>query len=210
MIFRWYSPFPLPASVVEELVAVGGIRWDPPPSGHQESGPPLLLLYPAPHGALSPPAALLAGYRELLERAPSGHLCHLERLQGHPPARWPDLAQGTLPPPSPEDGAALTTPEPLRCLVTLALVRERPAVLDAYLDLELAGDLGGSAPDSDYQERLRRAIPLDALVAALEDGRPAQDLAQARQEAEALRQQLQQAYEELEHRRGTAAVPGAP
>ena len=114
MMFRWYSPFALPPSVVEELLAVGGIPWDPSEAPQQEGEIPLLLLYAAPHGVLSAAAAALEGYRGLLELAGAGHLCHVERLQGLLAAAWPDLAQGSVAPPPPEGGPPLGTPDPLR------------------------------------------------------------------------------------------------
>ncbi|MFN9620972.1 MAG: hypothetical protein ACK55X_14810, partial [Synechococcaceae cyanobacterium] len=198
MSFRYHCPFSLPAPLVADLQTAGGVSWNPTmPPGPEPS--PLLLLYPPPHGALQERSALLAGYRQLLELAAAGQLCHLERLQRLPPEAWPALAGGALPALPSANAPALAAPEPLRALVTQAWLREEPAVLDAYLDLELSADLGGSAPDSDYLERLRLATPSDLLLAALEDNRLARELADSRQERESLQQELHRLYEELEH-----------
>jgi len=167
-MFRWFSPFALPQQVIEQLSASGGRIWSPEDEAPDaETAAPLLVIYPPPHAALGPPAVLLAGYQKVHALKAEGHLLHLERLLAHPVETWNSLLSSeplSLPP-----SFSLEQPAPFQALITLALLRERPALLDAYLDLELSSDLGGSPPDSEYVRRLRESSSVAALLDALHD-----------------------------------------
>jgi chromosome segregation ATPase len=194
-MFRWFSPFVLPQQAIEKLAAAGGQAQSLEEAGREDNlESPLLLIYPPPHGALGPPELLLNGYRRLLRLASRGQLIHLERLWNLPIENGKSLV-GSEPPTT---LASLEQPAPLQALVTLALLREVPALLDAYLDLELSSQLGGSQPDSDYLIRLREASPVEALLASLHDDRQEQNLARLQEENQSIREQLNHGYEELE------------
>ena len=219
-MFRWHCPFTLPEPFVDLLRDSGGIRWDPAPGPHTAETAPLLLLYPAPHSALEESAELLSGYRELAKLAPQGCLLHVERLRSLPLDSWsgeklaaPGQLSTTANQPAPREPASLEQPEPLIALVTLALLRDRSAILDAYLDLELAGELVASRPDTDYLGRLRQASGIERLLSALrtrEDDRERlfegkrlgeevnRQMEERQREFEELKQTSQTAYSELE------------
>jgi hypothetical protein len=168
-MFRWFSPFHLPQQVLEQLSAAGGCTWSADDGGapEAETETSLLVIYPPPHAALGPPEVLLEGYQKLHTLKFEVHLLHLERLLAHPVENWKSLLSLEPPPLSPS--FCLEKPAPLQALITLALIRELPALLDAYLDLELASDLGGSRPDTDYVPRLRESSSAQALLKALHD-----------------------------------------
>ncbi|MEY4807333.1 MAG: hypothetical protein RLZZ206_1722 [Cyanobacteriota bacterium] len=167
-MFRWFSPFALPQQVLEQLSASGGCIWSPEEGAPEaETATSLLVIYPPPHAALGPTALLLAGYQKLHALKAKGHLLHLERLLAHPVETWNRLFSPESPPLPPS--FSLEKPAPLQALITLALLRERPTLLDAYLDLELSSDLGGSPPDSEYALRLRESSSVEALLDALHD-----------------------------------------
>jgi DNA repair exonuclease SbcCD ATPase subunit len=175
-MFRWHCPFKLPEPIVDLLQASGGTRWDPShqPPAEPESG--LLLLYPPPHAALGDPSEMLAGYQQLVDLKSQGVLVQVERLRTQPMGFWcpemfgsSDQALETVKQADQSMPEVLEQPEPLTALVTLALLRQKPAILDAYLDFELAGRLGGSLPDSDYLGRLRLASGIKPLLNALRE-----------------------------------------
>jgi len=201
-MFRWFSPFALPQQVLEQLSASGGCIWSPEEGAPEaDTATSLLVIYPPPHAALGPPALQLAGYQKLHALKAKGHLLHLERLLAHPVETWNRLFSPESPPLPPS--FSLEKPAPLQALITLALLRERPALLDAYLDLELSSDLGGSPPDSEYALRLRESSSVEALLDALHDeaeqheSRQQQDQKAAQQE-KGVRAELESRARELE------------
>jgi chromosome segregation ATPase len=201
-MFRWFSPFALPQQVLEQLSASGGCIWSPEEGAPEaETATSLLVIYPPPHAALGPPALLLAGYQKLHALRAEGHLLHLERLLAHPVGTWNRLFSPEPPPLPPS--FSLEKPAPLQALITLALLRERPALLDAYLDLELSSDLGGSPPDSEYALRLRESSSVEALLDALRDEAEQHERRQqqeqlAAQQEKGVRAELESRARELE------------
>jgi hypothetical protein len=163
---HWFSPFPLPEIVVVQLEQAG---LEPLTELSVEQEEPVLLLYNTPDRLLATTdlegSALLDGYRTLLEapatspRLTVWRLAALDAgqlgkiLSGDPP---PDFS-ANLPPPE---------PEPLAALVTAAVCRSVPGLLDAYLDLELQALLGGGEPDFAYLLRLQSRISAEGLLQA--------------------------------------------
>ena len=217
---HWFSPFPLPEIVVVQLEQA---CLEPVTELPVEQEEPVLLLYNTPDRLLDTTdlegSDLLDGYRTLLAapvtspRLTVWRLAALDAeqlvkiLSGDPP---PDFS-ADLPPPE---------PEPLAALVTAAVCRSVPGLLDAYLDLELQALLGGGEPDSAYLRRLQSRISAEGLLQAwrspgalahqvadlreqlvqsnglLEDTQ--KDLAEANQKLEQQDTSLQEAREEAE------------
>jgi chromosome segregation ATPase len=154
LMVTWYSPFDLPDSLVEHLRRAGAAPVSPQELDQATAGSQLLL-YRAPHQIGQSAPRIKAGYQQLddLAKQGFGQLWNAERLERVSPAEWggPMGAVGA------NHITAAIEPDPLDALVALGLIREDSDLLDAYLDLELRGVLGGHEPDSDYLERLRRA-----------------------------------------------------
>jgi len=150
----WYSPFDLPAPVVERLGRAGAT----PVSSqglNQATAESQLLIYGAPHQIGQSAQGIREGYQLLddLAKRGLGQLWNAERLQRLSPSQWGGAT-------GPGDTNAIGTaiePDPLDALVALGVIREDPGLLDAYLDLELRGVLAGEEPDTAYLERLRHA-----------------------------------------------------
>lgn len=176
MTTSWFSPFHLPEAIVRQLEERAWLAWNgqsPPPEG-------LVLIYLPPHAVLQDPQKLLAGYEQLKGMASLGVLKRAE----HPLASDPAAAS-----------PALAAPRPLEALVALTILREWPAVLDSYLDIELMADLGEQTPDTDYIQRLRKHCRIPPLLQELDNNAIRQRASQLRQEFH--QQQLQRLEQEL-------------
>lgn len=160
----WFSPFDLPAPVVERLGRAGAT----PVSSqglNQATAGSQLLLYRAPHQIGQTAQGIREGYQQLddLAKRGLGQLWNAERLQRLSPDQW----GGAWEPGNTNDIGTEIEPDPLDALVALGVIREDPELLDAYLDLELRGVLGGEEPDTAYLERLRRASSGEKLEQGL-------------------------------------------
>lgn len=154
----WFSPFPLEPSLLKSL-SDWGLQQD-----EDARHPPceLLLLYEPPHALAQPAlsglavAELTRSYRRLIAMARAGATAVASaRLLGMGPTVMRDwLEEGKAP------TAARTLPDasPIAALLTLAVLDRQPALLDAYLDLELQAELLGCSVDSDYVRRLQRVL----------------------------------------------------
>ena len=217
---HWFSPFPLPETVVVQLVHAG---LEPVTELPVEQEEPVLLLYNTPDRLLATTdlegSALLDGFRTLLAAPATSPRLTLWRLAALDAGQLGKLLSGD---PPPEFSADLPPPEPepLAALVTAAVCRSVPGLLDAYLDLELQALLGGGEPDSAYLRRLQSRISSEGLLRAwrspgalahqvahlrkqlvqsnglLEDNQKA--LAEANQKLEQQDTSLKQAWEEAE------------
>jgi len=163
----WFSPFPI-GPKLQKLLAKE--HWQ-----HDESAehPPcdLLLLYDAPHALARPGLSgiqsdeLAASYRLLISLVRSG-----ARAVAIPRFMRASRQRGRVGPEVNKDlvlHASLPNPSPLEAHITLALLDRKPALLDAYLDLELSSDLLGGHVDTDYLHRLWRvadSIDADRLL----------------------------------------------
>lgn len=182
MTTHWFSPFPLPEAILWQLEQRGTLAWDgkgQPPEG-------LHLIYLPPHAVLEDPQVLLSHYQQIQAMAPQGVLQRAEDLCGGD--------AGAV-------RAELITPRPVLALVTLAMLRERPAILDAYLDLELQRELGDRLPDSDYLLRLRQACRLAPLLQELDNNAIRQRASQLQHSFH--QQQVQRLEQELSDSRLT-------
>jgi len=163
---HWFSPFPLPEIVVVQLEQAG---LEPLTELSVEQEEPVLLLYNTPDRLLATTdlegSALLDGYRTLLEAPATSPRLTMWRLAALDAGQLGKILSGDPPPdfsadlPPPE-------PEPLAALVTAAVCRSEPGLLDAYLDLELQALMGGGEPDSAYLRRLQSRISSEALLQA--------------------------------------------
>ncbi len=204
----WFSPFHLEPTLQERLERCGWQRCK-----HSEPLPPeTLILYTPPDQLLAAaeldPEAILEGYQQLMGLEHPHRLLSTWRLAACSDAL---LAAGL----APGDHAAAELPEleawpepePLAAVITKLAIDALPAMLEAYLDLELEADLLGGEPDSHYRRRLLAELSFagllqawrspSALQAELEQAR--QDSTEAREEAELTLLQLHQVQEELEH-----------
>lgn len=182
MTTHWFSPFHLPEAILRQLEQSGTLPWN----GKGQAPDGLLLIHLPPHAVLEDPEVLLSHYREIQAMAPQGVLQRAEDFCGGD-------AGGVR--------AELITPRPVLALVTLALLRERPAILDAYLDLELQSDLGDRLPDSDYLLRLRQVCRLAPLLQELDNNAIRQRASQLQQSFH--QQQVQRLEQELSDSRLT-------
>ena len=163
---HWFSPFPLPEIVVVQLEQAG---LEPLTELSVEQQEPVLLLYNTPDRLLATTdlegSALLDGYRSLLEAPATSPRLTVWRLAALDAGQLGKILSGDPPPdfsadlPPPE-------PEPLAALVTTAVCRSVPGLLDAYLDLELQALMGGGEPDSAYLRRLQSRFSAEALLQA--------------------------------------------
>jgi len=163
---HWFSPFPLPEMVVVQLEQAG---LEPVTELSVEQEEPVLLLYNTPDRLLATTdlegSALLDGYRTLLEAPATSPRLTVWRLATLDAGQLGKILSGDPPPvfspdlPPPE-------PEPLAALVTAAVCRSVPGLLDAYLDLELQALMGGGEPDSAYVRRLQSRISSEGLLQA--------------------------------------------
>ena len=163
---HWFSPFPLPEIVVVQLEQAG---LEPVTELSVEQEEPVLLLYNTPDRLLATTdlesSALLDGYRTLLEAPATSPRLTVWRLAALDAGQLGKILSGDPPPvfsadlPPPE-------PEPLAALVTAAVCRSVPGLLDAYLDLELQALMGGGEPDSAYVRRLQSRISSEGLLQA--------------------------------------------
>lgn len=216
----WTSPFSIPEPLQKRLVAAGWSQWQ----GALEDLPAAgVVLYAAPDQLLAGSTlsldAVIEGYSALLALQPWPRLILGARLELCTDAQLVAGAEELL------EEVALPTPDPLAAAVCSALAERAPALIDAYLDLELRADLLGDEPDVAYRQRLRQAfqegdllqawrspsalqvelqVELDALQEESEQLKAGLtgvdiELAEAREEAELTLLQLHQVQEELEH-----------
>ena len=163
---HWFSPFPLPEIVVVQLEHAG---LEPVTELSVEQEEPVLLLYNTPDRLLATTdlegSALLDGYRTLLAAPATSPRLTVWRLAALDAGQLGKILSGD---PPPEFSADLPPPEPepLAALVTAAVCRSVPGLLDAYLDLELQVLLGGGEPDSAYLRRLQSRISSEGLLQA--------------------------------------------
>ncbi len=163
---HWFSPFPLPEIVVVQLEQAG---LEPVTELPVEQEKPVLLLYNTPDQLLATTdlegSDLLDGYRTLLAAPATSPRLTVWRLAALDAEQLVKILSGDPPPdfsahlPPPE-------PEPLAALVTAAVCRSVPGLLDAYLDLELQALLGGGEPDFAYLGRLQSQITSEGLLQA--------------------------------------------
>ena len=163
---HWFSPFPLPEIVVVQLEQAG---LEPVTELPVEQEKPVLLLYNTPDQLLDTTdlevSDLLDGYRTLLAAPATSPRLTVWRLAALDAGQLGKILSGDPPPdfsadlPPPE-------PEPLAALVTAAVCRSVPGLLDAYLDLELQALLGGGEPDFAYLRRLQSQISSEGLLQA--------------------------------------------
>jgi len=176
----WFSPFQLPEAIVRQLEERGWLPWN----GQSEPPEGLVLVYLPPHAALQDPQELFAHYGRLKGMTGLGVLQRAEHLLANDAAAAPPL---------------LVAPRPLEALVTLTILREQPAILDAYLNLELQADLGNQPPDTDYIPWLREHCRISPLIQELDNTAIRQRASQLRQDFH--QQQLQRLEQELSESR---------
>ena len=202
----WTSPFSVPEPLQKRLVAAGWSQWQ----GALEDLPAAgVVLYAAPDQLLAGSTlsldAVIEGYSALLALQPWPRLMLGARLELCTDAHLAAGAEEFL------EAVALPTPDPLAAAVCSALAERAPALIDAYLDLELRADLLGDEPDVAYRQRLRQACQEGDLLQAWRSPSALQvelqveldalqsQLAEAREEAELTLLQLHEVQEELEH-----------
>ena len=161
----WFSPFPLEPAFKQRLDRCGWTAWpgdlqDLPSDGVGFYGPPDQLLADD-HAALGVDA-ILEGYRALLDDLHPHRLINAWRLL----ASSEDALRSTLEGDGPPAHSDWPSPDPLGALITRAVLESNPALLDAYLDLELKADLLGGEPDTRYRKRLQSALVPDLLLEA--------------------------------------------
>ena len=200
LMTAWVSPFPLAEALEEELREIGWTRWVGDPHTLPSD---ICWLYDPPDRLFSltglGPDELETGYRRLLACSAGSRCVAIGRI----------LAEAQQP---------VEPPDPLCAALTQLFIAQLPALLDAYLDLELKADLLGGAPDVGYQRRLAQLwspssvvarwgevceaplreaeLRIEALQAEREELRRQQ--AEACEEAELTLLQLHQVQEELE------------
>ena len=134
-----------------------------------EEGEPVLLLYDPPDLLLASPdldgPGLLEGYRKLLAAPANSPRLTLWRLAGLDAEELGIVVCGDLALERSFDFAP-PEPDPLAALVSVALCRSVPGLLDAYLDLELQALLLGGEPDSGYLRRLQSSYSAEDLLPA--------------------------------------------
>lgn len=134
-----------------------------------EEGEPVLLLYDPPDLLLASPdldgPGLLEGYRELLAAPANSPRLTLWRLAGLDAEELGIVVCGDLALERSFDFAP-PEPDPLAALVSVALCRSVPGLLDAYLDLEIQALLLGEKPDSGYLRRLQSSYSAEGLLPA--------------------------------------------
>lgn len=161
-MFRWTTAQPLPQPLLEHLAQSGGFRVD-----WQQRAAGMVLIYLAPHQLVSagqlPAEALEIGASLSLHASEQEGLVaiHGERLWQCPPERLSQWVPGQ---PLPCSGA-LAPPAPLDAAVTTAILRQRPALIASYTQLEAGAERGGISADLNYSQRLE-AIDPEALVQA--------------------------------------------
>jgi len=205
---HWFSPFPLAEGVVAQLEQAG---LEPVTVLLVEQQEPLLLLYDTPDRLFASTdlngPALLDGYRSLLAAPATSPRLSVWRLADLDAEQLGKILSGD-PPPERSAERPPPDPEPLAALVTGALCRSVPGLLDAYLDLELQSLLGGGEPDSAYLRRLQSRLSSEGLLQAWRSpGTLAKQkleqldtaLKEEREEAELTLLQLHQVQKELEH-----------
>ncbi|MFM7675131.1 MAG: hypothetical protein ACKO5F_06015, partial [Synechococcus sp.] len=188
-MLHWYSTFPLPERVLAQLDQAGLHRLQEPPREGEE---PVLLLYDTPdrllEGTELDASNLLQGYRALLAAPVSSPRLALWRLHGVDTFH-PDLLRDVLSGTTPSEGtepARPPKPNALTALVTTAICRNLPGLLDAYLDLELQAQLLGGEPDVAYLRRLQGENMANELLSAWRTP------AELTLELQGLREQLQE------------------
>ena len=209
-MLRWYSPFQLPPDVTAALLEFGSETWDPGCASPANSASSRLLIYVPPHLGLENPASLIKRYQDLLTLEKEGLLIHCERVSAflHQDKQTAEISADVIRKGKDDnhpDGssrefhrfkATHRQPDPLTALVTLALIREVPAVLDAYLDLELASELVGETPDSHYLETLESITVTEKLLNFITSNPSQDDLKQAQAKINSLEASLEnQKYE---------------
>jgi hypothetical protein len=163
---HWFSPFPLPEKVVAQLEQAGLRHMTELPVEQHE---PVLLLYDTPDRLLATTdlegSALLDGYGSLLAAPATSPRLAMWRLAALDGEYLDNLLSIDH---QPELSADLSAPDPqpLTALVTVAVCRSVPGLLDAYLDLELQALLVGGEPDSAYIRRLQGRISSEGLLEA--------------------------------------------
>ena len=165
---HWFSPFTVPAKVWAQLERAGV---EPVRGLPLEEGEPVLLLYDPPDRLLASSdldgPGLLEGYRALLAAPANAPRLTVWRLAALDAEELGRVVCGDMlrersidfAPPEPE-------PDPLAALVSVALCRSVPGLLDAYLDLELQALLVGGEPDSGYMRRLQSSFSAEELLPA--------------------------------------------
>lgn len=207
---RWYSPWPVPATLEAHLQAAGLLRCHEEAEALAGDG---LILYNPPDAVFAAgvetltlpptPQALLDGYKFVSSfhgRCPLIATWRLQALDTQTIHGW--IAAGT--PPHVEQ--PISAPDPLIALMTRALLESHPQLLEAYLDLELSAELFGGTPDTSYVHRLNAALadPQALLqswwqpMSQLQTARTEHHALQAR--AEALEEEKGQWLEEGERR----------
>ena len=135
----------------------------------EEQEEPVLLLYDPPDRLLATTdlegSALLDGYRTLLAAPATSPRLTVWRLAALDAGQLGKILSGDSPPGLSAD-LSPPEPEPLAALVTAAVCRSVPGLLDAYLDIELQALLGGGEPDSAYVRRLQSRISSEGLLQA--------------------------------------------
>ena len=167
-----------------------------------EEDEPVLLLYDTPDRLLAHTdldgIGLLERYGALLAAPASSPRLALWRLAVLDAEELGMVHRGDFSPEFTVD-LAPPDPDPLAALVSGALCRSVPGLLDAYLDLELQALLVGGEPDSGYLRRLQsRSSSEDQLSAWRTAGLVSQ-------QADDLREQLDQSWRLLEAKQNALA-----
>jgi len=193
-MFYWFSPFTLSPDFQQEIAKAGGLLWDSLRDITDKSK--LLLIYQPPHELLDQYEAMAEGYEKIRKLSNLGNVQNLHRLicyfssadTTHDPDHFAEAACDI----------SLPEPEPLEALVTLALLRELPAILDAYIDLEMRAELLHASPDTAYFQRLRQATVAKNVISSFISLSDPSSIIQAREEAELNMLELHSIQEELE------------
>jgi len=189
---HWFSPFSLPEMALAQLQQAGVEAAMALPVKEDE---PVLLLYDTPDRLLAHTdldgIGLLEGYGVLLAAPANSPRLALWRLAALDAEELGMVLCGDF---LPEFNVNLAppNPDPLAALVSGALCRSVPGLLDAYLDLELQALLVGGDPDSGYLRRLQSRSSSEGLLPAWRAA------GLVSQQADDLREQLDQSCRLLE------------
>jgi hypothetical protein len=192
-MFYWFSPFTLLPAIKNEITQAGGLQWD----GLIEvpGTIKLFLLYQPPHELLHQAGLIAEGYAQICKYSSQGTVLNLLRLID--PFSSVIFSDDSFQSAETFSGS-LPDPEPLKALVTLAMLKETPDILDAYIDLEMRADLASAPPDTTYLLRLRNAAGSTNAIASFNLLNDPSPVMLAREEAELTMLELHSVQEELQ------------
>jgi hypothetical protein len=182
-VIHWYSPFPLPPSLLEFLEKLHPFGALPPPPFPSPIDGQVLLFYVSPvqwlfDAVRSPdsaaqelsPSALLEAYlslevlwKQAEDRSASVVLVAADRIDAE--GLQILLSAGT--PPQQPPAQPIPSQSALMALLALTAVEQTPGLLDAYLDLEMKAELFGREPDLECRYHWQQLACIGSVVAEL-------------------------------------------